>query len=209
MNYKAIKDEIQNLLYGKSGNSPKTLIRTVADYLRTSERASTLVKKDKQYKQEETKKLIEFCNQNNLWVNEKVNFDLFVSEGAEQKVYIKNNTTVFKLNDAIYYESWEDYLINLQINNYFFPDTTYTLVGFCLIDEVIYALLEQPFVTANELTDLEKVAEFMLENGFENTRNHDYFNSELGIILEDLHDENVLTKDGVLYFIDTVFYLKS
>lgn len=209
MNYKAIKDEIQNILYGKSGNSQKTLIRTVADYLRASERASTLVKKDKQYKQKETKKLITFCDQNNLWVNEKVNFDLFVSEGAEQKVYIKNNTTVFKLNDAIYYESWEDYLINLQLNNYFFPDTTYTLVGFCLIDEVIYALLEQPFVTANESTDLEKVAEFMLENGFVNTRNHDYFNSELGIILEDLHDENVLTKDGVLYFIDTVFYLKS
>lgn len=209
MNYKAIKDEIQNILYGKSGNSQKTLIRTVADYLRASERASTLVKKDKQYKQKETKKLNTFCDQNNLWVNEKVNFDLFVSEGAEQKVYIKNNTTVFKLNDAIYYESWEDYLINLQLNNYFFPDTTYTLVGFCLIDEVIYALLEQPFVTANESTDLEKVAEFMLENGFVNTRNHDYFNSELGIILEDLHDENVLTKDGVLYFIDTVFYLKS
>jgi hypothetical protein len=209
MNYKAIKDEIQNIIYGKSGNSQKTLIRTVADYLRASERASTLVKKDKQYKQKETKKLIEFCNQNNLWVNEKVNFDLFVSEGAEQKVYIKNNKTVFKLNDAIYYESWQDYLINLQLNNYFFPDTTYTLVGFCLIDQIIYALLEQPFVTANESTDLEKVAEFMLENGFVNTRNHDYFNSELGIILEDLHDENVLTKDGVLYFIDTVFYLKS
>ncbi len=208
MNYKAIKDEIQNIIYGKSGNSQKTLIRTVADYLRASERASTLVKKDKQYKQEETKKLIEFCNQNNLWVNEKVNFDLFVSEGAEQKVYIKNNKTVFKLNDAIYYESWQDYLINLQLNNYFFPDTTYTLVGFCLIDQIIYALLEQPFVTANESTDLEKVAEFMLENGFVNTRNHDYFNSELGIILEDLHDENVLTKDGVLYFIDTVFYMK-
>jgi hypothetical protein len=27
------------------------------------------------------------------------------------------------------------------------------------------------------------------------------------LILEDLHDENVLTKDGLLYFIDTVFYL--
>ena len=209
MNPKIIKDEIQNILYGKSGNSQKTLIRTVADYLRASEGASTLVKKDKQYKQEETKKLIEFCNLNNLWVNEKVNFDLFVSEGAEQKVYIKNNTTVFKLNDAIYYESWQDYLINLQLNNYFFPDTTYSLVGFCLIDEILYALLEQSFVTANESTDLEKVAEFMLENGFVNIRNHDYFNSELGIILEDLHDENVLTADGILYFIDTVFYLKS
>ena len=52
INNKAIKDEIKNIIYGKSGNSQKTLIRTVADYLRASERASTLVKKDKQYKQE-------------------------------------------------------------------------------------------------------------------------------------------------------------
>ena len=27
------------------------------------------------------------------------------------------------------------------------------------------------------------------------------------MILEDLYDENVLTKDGLLYFIDTVFLL--
>jgi len=33
------------------------------------------------------------------------------------------------------------------------------------------------------------------------------FTSKLGVILEDLHDENVLTQNGMLYFIDTVFYL--
>ncbi|MDI1234627.1 MAG: hypothetical protein PSX81_10120 [bacterium] len=43
-------------------------------------------------------------------------------------------------------------------------------------------------------------------NGFKNTRYNDYLNPELGIILEDLHDENVLTRDDILYFIDTVFY---
>jgi hypothetical protein len=37
---------------------------------------------------------------------------------------------------------------------------------------------------------------------------NDYYNSSLGIILEDLHDENVITQKGVLYFIDTVFYIK-
>lgn len=47
----------------------------------------------------------------------------------------------------------------------------------------------------------------MKSNGFVNNRNNDYINSELGIILEDLHDENVLTQNGILYFIDTVFYL--
>ena len=47
----------------------------------------------------------------------------------------------------------------------------------------------------------------MESNGFNNTKNNDYFNPTLGIILEDLHDENVLTQDGTLYFIDTVFYV--
>ncbi len=46
-------------------------------------------------------------------------------------------------------------------------------------------------------------------NGFtkSNPLNNDYINRELGIIIEDLHDENVLKKKGELFFIDTVFYL--
>ena len=48
---------------------------------------------------------------------------------------------------------------------------------------------------------------FLIANGFENIRNNDYLNKNIGIILEDLHDENVLTQNNILYFIDTVFYL--
>ena len=77
------------------------------------------------------------------------------------------------------------------------------------MEQTLYALVEQPFVKANQPTNLEEVKEFMKSNGFENTRNNDYYNASLGIILEDLHDENVLTQDGILYFIDTVFYLKQ
>lgn len=208
MDIKIIKNELQNIIQGKSGTSQRTLIQTITSYLGTSQRTSTMVKDDKHYKQEETKNLIEYCNQNNLWVDDKVNFDSFISEGAEQRVYIKNDKTVFKLNDSIYYSTWLDYFINLLLNNYFFPDTSYLLLGFCLIEEKLFALVEQPFVKANQPTDLEKVKEFMADNGFVNTRNHDYYNPEIGIILEDLHDENVLTQDGILYFIDTVFYIK-
>jgi hypothetical protein len=43
-------------------------------------------------------------------------------------------------------------------------------------------------------------------NGFENTRRQDYFNQDIGLILEDMHDENVILKDDTLFFIDTVFY---
>jgi len=208
MDIKIVKDELQHIIQGKSQNSQRTLIQTIASYLGASQTASTMVKNDKYYKQEETKNIIEFCNQNNLWADDKVNFNLFISEGAEQKVYIKDKKTVYKLNDSIYYSSWQDYFTNLLLNNYFFPETSYTLIGFCTIEETFYALVEQPFVKANQPTNLDQVKEFMTANGFKNTRNHDYFHTDLGIILEDLHDENVLTQDGILYFIDTVFYLK-
>lgn len=72
---------------------------------------------------------------------------------------------------------------------------------------MLFALVQQPFVISTTPTDLTEVWKFMESNGFMNTRNNDYFNAESGVILEDLHDENVLTQNGILYFIDTVFYL--
>jgi hypothetical protein len=129
-----------------------------------------------------------------------------VSEGAEQRVYLKDANYVLKLNDAIYYSYWIDYFQNLLLHNFFFPDTAYELLGFTKENDVIYAVVKQPFVSITQVTDLNKVKVFLESNGFINNRNNDYINLELGIILEDLHDENVLTKDNVLYFIDTVFY---
>ncbi len=130
-----------------------------------------------------------------------------MSEGAEQKVYLLDSTHVLKLNDSIYYPTWRDYFLNLLMHNYLFPDTAYELIGFTKQEEILYAIVEQSYVTFTEPTDLSQVKSFLFHNGFTNTRNNDYFNADLGIILEDLHDENVLTSHGILYFIDTVFYL--
>ena len=140
-------------------------------------------------------------------MNTEIDSTSFVSSGAEQKVYLQNEFQVFKLNDSIYYLSWEDYFNNLLLNNYFFPDTAYQLVGFYESEDVLYPVVEQAFIKSDQDTVLENVKSFLDENGFENTRNNDYFNSDLGIILEDLHDENVLTFQSNLYFIDTVFYI--
>ena len=167
-----------------------------------------MVKDKQQHKEEETKSLIQFAEDNNLWV-ENINIDLYISQGAEQKVYLKDGSTVLKLNDAIYYASWVDYFHNLLLNNLFFPDTAYQLLGFHKDLDFLYAVVEQPFVKANEKTDLNMVKAFLENNGFINKKNHDYYNEELSLILEDLHDENVLTQNGMLYFIDTVFYIVS
>ncbi len=205
---KKIKVELQNLLSGKNTNGAESTIQTTANYLRRSQASSRMAQTDKHFKIEETKRLIGYIEENKLWVN-TLDFEAYLAEGAEQRIFIKDNQTVFKLNDAIYYTSWLDYFNNLLLNNYFFPDTAYKLDGFYFSEEkVLYALVEQAYVKANQITNLDQVKEFMHENGFESIREIDYFNPELGIILEDLHDENVLTHDNVLYFIDTVFYIK-
>ncbi len=121
---------------------------------------------------------------------------------------MKDTYNVIKLNDAIYYASWEDYFFNLLLHNYFFADTAYRFLGFYLQNTTLYAVVSQSFVQADTPTELSFVKEFLENNGFINTKNNDYYHPYLGIILEDLHDENVLTNQGILYFIDTVFYLK-
>ena len=199
--------EIQHIISGESKIRFGTTIQTIASYLTRSQTTSSVAKKHEQSKPEETKRLISYIEDNNLWAG-SINVENYVSEGAEQKVYIKSNKSVLKLNDAIYYLSWIDYLHNLLLHNYFFPDTAYQLLGFYFSENTLYAVVEQAFVKANENTDLSLVKQFMENNGFHNIKNNDYYNPTLGIILEDLHDENVLTQDSILYFIDTVFYIQ-
>ena len=203
-----MKDDIQNILSGKSQVKHYHLIQTTCSYLKGSQGTSPMAKDQQRFKEEEKKSLIQFADTNKLWV-EDINIDLYLSQGAEQKVYLKDGTSVLKLNDAIYYTSWVDYFHNLLLNNLFFPDTAYQLLGFYKDLDVLYAVVEQSFVKATEKTNLSNVKIFLENNGFRNTKNHDYFNEELGLILEDLHDENVLTQNGMLYFIDTVFYIVS
>lgn len=206
MNVKQVKHELQNILSGKSSYSYDATIQSIASYLRTSQKASPLAETKHQNKQQETKRLISFAEKNKLFYD-YLDKTKYISEGAEQKVYIKNQQYVLKLNDSIYYASWEDYFQNLLLHNYFFADTAYQFLGFYIDDDTLFAVVKQPYVNADNLTDLTVVKQFLQANGFINTRNHDYYHNELGIILEDLHDENVLTRKEVLYFIDTVFYI--
>jgi len=201
-----MSDEIQFIISGKSNIKHESIVKAVINDLTRSEESSSLVKTDKHFKREETERLKVIVKTTNLWISD-IDFDNYVSEGAEQKVYLKNGKSVIKLNDAIYYISWIDYLHNLLLHNYFFPDTAYQLLGFFENNSVLFAVVEQPYVKATVKTELSAVRHFMEDNGFKNIRNNDYLNFDLGLIIEDLHDENVLTQNGVLYFIDTVFYI--
>jgi hypothetical protein len=71
---------------------------------------------------------------------------------------------------------------------------------------VLFAVLKQPFITSDALVDLEDVKKLLRFNDFENSKRNDYIHKELGLILEDMHDENVIVNSDTLFFIDTVFY---
>lgn len=201
-----MKHELQSIISGKSEVRNGAAIQAIARYLKGSQGTGDLDKESKLFKKQETEILKKYISENFFWFS-GVNIENYVAEGAEQKVFLSDGKNVIKLNDSIFYNSWQDYFNNLLLHNHFFPDTAYELLGFHQMENNLYAVVKQPFVKATEKTDLQIVKNFLIENGFVNTRNNDYHHPDWGIILEDLHDENVLTENGIIQFIDTVFYI--
>jgi Serine/Threonine/Tyrosine Kinase found in polyvalent proteins len=202
-----LKYELQHLIFGNERLRQGSVIQTVAYYLSRSKGASATTQTTEFDKREEEKQLIGFIEQNQLWVTVP-DESYYLSEGAEQKVYLLyEENSVLKLNTSIFYALWIDYFYSLLLHNFFFKNTPYTLIGFTHIENQLCAVVKQPFIRITEPTDLANVCSFLGANGFRNTRNNDYHNATLGIILEDLHDENVLVNEGVLFVIDSVFYL--
>ena len=148
-----IKNDLQNLFSGKGEVRFGATIQAVTNYLEEGSITSSETKDTKRIKRQETEKLEVFISGNGLWKN--LDFTKYVSEGAEQKVYLLDSIHVLKLNDAIYYPTWRDYFHNLLMHNYFFPDTAYELIGFTKKDEILHAIVEQSYVTLTEPTDLE------------------------------------------------------
>ena len=202
----SVKNELQSIISGNGKVRHGEIVQTITNHLRGKKKTISEVEKTKFYKEQETEILIEFIISENLWFN-NIDKSKYIGEGAEQKIFeFSDPNFVLKLNDSIFYQSWEDYLNSVLLHNYFFPHLAYELLGFYKEDK-LYAVVKQAFVKSTEQTDLNNIKEFLTVNGFINKKNNDYFHPQLGIILEDLHDENVLTEEGSLQFIDTVFYL--
>lgn len=204
---KNIKNELQNIITGNGQIGDKNLIKTIQDVLRRNEESIQISSQNKLVKSEEEIVLKHIIEAEDLTYKEEISESNYISEGAEQKVYRLDDKYVIKLNDTIFYASWKDYFNSLLIHNYFFNSTKYELLGFKIINKKIFAVVRQRFVKADETVDLEQLKSFLEFNNFRNVRNNDYQNDELGLIFEDLHDENVLINNGILYFIDTIFYL--
>ena len=202
----SLKNELQSIISGNESVRNGKIIQTITNYLGGKKKTVSKPEESQFDKEQEEKVLIEFIETNNFWYK-NLEESKYIGEGAEQKIYeFSDPEFVLKLNDSIFYEFWEDYFNSLLLHNYFFPHLAYELIGFYRSDR-LYAVVKQPFVKSTESTNLNNVKEFLSANGFLNKKENDYYHPGLGIILEDLHDENVLTEEGTLQFIDTVFFL--
>lgn len=204
--------KLQNIISGISIEGKSDNCTTARNYLCASYTTSTTVKTAFEHrakiKEEQSKLLIELAKENNFWLYKLPVENSYFARGGEAKVYLASDgKSVIKTNDAIYYNTWLDFLNSIIIHNLLFTDTKYTLLGFFEEADTLTAVLQQSYVISDELTNLINVKTYLEHNGFENTKRNDYYNKELGLILEDMHDENVITNSNILFFIDTVFYI--
>jgi len=207
-----LKNVLQNLISGTGqfGNKGEgNLIQTVTAYLRTNEGSGSKATPPKRTKQEEEISLRAFVKEQKLVFTFPLTAENLVDTQGEHTVYSsEDGKSIIKVNALSYYNSYTDYFHNLLIHNFIFPDTAYILIGFVLNEGILMPVVQQDFVKTNEIpVSSETISDFLAEFGFIENRKSDFINEELGIILEDLHDENVIQKEGKLFFIDTVFYL--
>lgn len=206
--------KLEHIVGGLSLEGEEDHCTATRNYLCTSFSTSRTVKKDFErnaiIKKEQAEHLKEFATRNHLWVTGLLDKSLYLTRGGEAEVYFgKDGQSVIKVNDAIYYATWLEFFNSVTIHNLIFPNTTYTFLGFIETDGILKAVLQQPFVISDDGVDLNDVKKLLAYNGFENIKRNDYKNNSLGILLEDIHDENVVSNKGALFFIDTVFYTIS
>lgn len=212
INKNDIENEIRRINEGKARNGKGNLIEATTNYLQTSKKASSNGEKWNIRENQET--LIEYANKSGIWIPKwKITDKNYLDRGNEQKVYFdyENKNFVLKLNNTQFYEyNLIAYLKSLSVHNFLFPDTAYELIGFTMDEDIVCPVVRQPFVDSDSETDIKKIEEFLGKLGFE--RQHPmnvYYNKDARLILADQSKYNVLTKEGVLFFIDTVFYIND
>lgn len=216
-----IKDEtrklLQNIIQGISDSQPADRCSEIRDKLIRSFGSSRTSKKgfeDKRLiKEKQALFLRELAGDDEDLIDRIPEDCSYLTAGGESQVFLSSNGLyVIKVNNAPYYSTWTEYFTSLVLHNLLFPSTAYSLIGFyedpnsISPEDSFFAIVQQPFIVGGQAS-LAHIKEFLDFNEFRHISRQDYFNTEFHIRLEDMHDENVINSNGLLFFIDTVFYL--
>lgn len=206
-----IRTKLQNIIRGARSEGTADRCSTIRNLLIEGFGTGPTVKREFEsraiVKEEQAQFLTSYAQKSGLWLNSLPAEAQYLTHGGESRIYLAaDKLNVLKVNDAVYYATWAEYFTSLVIHNLLFPNTAYTFHGFTATGDKLSAVLYQPFIEGGQ-ANLDDIGDFLLYNGFENSKRQDYINPEFGLVLEDMHDENVIAKAGLLFFIDTVFYV--
>jgi len=122
----------------------------------TSTTVKTAFESQSLIKKEQVKQLRSFAQANNLWLTDIPRGSKYLTRGGEALVYFgEDGRTVIKANDAFYYATWLEFLNSLVIHNLLFKETAYTLLGFTEKDNILFAVVQQPFIQADAQLNLQ------------------------------------------------------
>lgn len=121
-------------------------------------------------------------------------------------MYLEGNR-VLKRNNLCFHLSHADFFDRLALHSLLFPGAPPRLEGFVEHADGLRPVFSQPAVRARRGARREEVEAFMRRLDFSRVR-HDDYRHPGGILVEDLHDENVfIDEQGEIVVIDPVIYL--
>jgi hypothetical protein len=208
------RKRLENIVKGIVLEGKEDTCTAARNLLCASFRTSTTVKQDfesqSHIKKEQAGFLRHHRSLRDWWVQALPDENSYLTRGGESQIYLApDRRNVIKVNDGVYYATWLEFFNSIVIHNLLFEETAYIFLGFIEKDSSLLAVLSKPFIASDASVDLEDVKKLLAFNGFVNSKRNDYFNKELGLILEDMHDENIIVNSNTLFFIDTVFYTVS
>ena len=154
------RKRIENITAGISIEGSSDTCTTIRNLLSAGFATSTTVKIDFEgksvIKEEQAQLLEKYSTENNLWVTDLPGEDRFLTRGGEARVYLdKDGKSVIKINDAVYYATWLEFFNSILLHNLIFPNTAYSLAGFTKAEEVLYAVMKQPFIASDGQAELD------------------------------------------------------
>jgi len=126
--------------------------------------------------------------------------------GLENKVFYDTDRRQWiKINNLSYHTNQLEFLHRLALHNFLFPEVSLALEGYIWDGSCLSPVVSQPHVMhhGENVSEQESGSELEKMGGAWSDVENGYIFNDLGIVVTDTHDENVLRRqDGGLSFID-------
>lgn len=128
-------------------------------------------------------------------------------EGGEHQVY-QAGGLFYKRNNMAYHSGYLEYFHRLILHNYLFFETSVRFEGLMWYEGSLQPVVSQKALLGTRGATRTEVEVEMNRRGFTRHTADNYYSPRFGVLVEDLHDENVLVDtDGDLLIFDPVIYL--